>query len=152
MAAEVVNKHPVPCLWIFLFGGPGETRETVRETLRFAETFIRPQDAAFFNVGIRMYPGTGLEAIARKQGVLSVPAADMLEPLFYISPEVEADWIIEQVKRSLQSHMNFSDKDSFSFRYLPQISKAGYWLGLTPPLWRYTRFIRRGLRSVGMQV
>jgi radical SAM superfamily enzyme YgiQ (UPF0313 family) len=151
-AAEVVNKHPVPCLWIFLFGGPGETRETVRETLRFAETFIRPQDAAFFNVGIRMYPGTGLEAVARAQGVLSVPAADMLEPLFYISPEVEADWIIEQVKRSLQSHMNFSDKDSFSFRYLPQITKAGHWLGLTSPLWRYTRFIRRGLRSVGMQV
>jgi radical SAM superfamily enzyme YgiQ (UPF0313 family) len=151
-AAEVVNKHPVPCLWIFLFGGPGETRETVRETLRFAETFIRRQDAAFFNVGIRMYPGTGLEAVARAQGVLSVPAADMLEPLFYISPEVEADWIIGQVKRSMQNHMNFSDKDSFSFRYLPQITKAGHWLGLTPPLWRYTRFIRRGLRSVGMQV
>jgi radical SAM superfamily enzyme YgiQ (UPF0313 family) len=151
-AAEVVSKHPVPCLWIFLFGGPGETRETVRETLRFAETFIRPQDAAFFNVGIRIYPGTGLETIARAQGVLSVSAADMLEPLFYISPEVETDWIIEQVKNSLQSHMNFLDKDSFSFRYLPQITKAGHWLGLTSPLWRYTRFIRRGLRSVGMQV
>jgi len=152
MAAEVVKGHRVPCLWIFLLGGPGETRETVRETLRFAETSIRPQDAAFFNVGIRMYPGTGLEAIARAQGVLSVPAADMLEPLFYISPEVEADWIIGQVKHSMQNHMNFSDKDSFSFRYLPQISRMGHRLGLTSPLWRYTRFIRRGLRSVGMQV
>jgi radical SAM superfamily enzyme YgiQ (UPF0313 family) len=152
IAAEVVNSHQMPCLWIFLFGGPGETRETVRETLRFAETSIRPQDAAFFNVGIRMYPGTGLEAIARTQGLLSVPAADMLAPLFYISPEVEADWIIDQVKHSMQRHMNFSDKDSFSFRYLPQISRMGHRLGLQSPLWRYTRFIRRGLRSVGMQV
>lgn len=152
LAAEVVNDHHVPCLWIFLFGGPNETRETVRETLRFAETSIRPQDAAFFNVGIRMYPGTELETIARRQGVLSVPAESMLAPLFYISPEVEADWIINEVKHSMQSHMNFLDGDSFAFRYLPQISRVGHGLGLKTPLWRYARFIRRGLRAVGMRV
>ena len=151
-AAEVVNAHRVPCLWIFLFGGPNETQETVRETLRFAEKHIRPQDAAFFNVGVRMYPGTELETIARRQGLLSVPAAEMLAPLFYISPEVEADWILQQVKHSMQNHMNFSDKDSFSFRYLPQITRLGHRLGLKTPLWKYTRFIRRGMRSVGIRV
>jgi radical SAM superfamily enzyme YgiQ (UPF0313 family) len=151
-AAEVVNEHEVPCIWIFLFGGPGETRETVRETLRFAETSIRPQDAAFFNVGIRVYPGTELEAIARNQGTLAVPAGGMLEPQFYVSPEVEPDWINQQVKNSMQKHMNFMDGTSFSFRYLPQINRVGYWLGLKTPLWKYTRFIRRGLRSVGMPV
>ncbi len=151
-AAEVVNGNRLPCLWIFLLGGPGETRDTVRETIRFAENFIRPQDAAFFNIGIRMYPGTELETIARKQGVLSLPAESMLTPLFYISPDVEADWIMEQVKQTMNSNMNFMSGDSLSFTYLPQISRLGHRLGLKTPLWRYARFIRRGLRSFGMRV
>ena len=28
-AAEVVRRHRIPCAWIFLLGGPGETRELV---------------------------------------------------------------------------------------------------------------------------
>jgi len=150
--AEVVKRNCLPCLWIFLLGGPGETQDTVRETLLFAEKFIRPQDAAFFNIGIRMYPGTELEAIARRQGVLSRPSGSMLAPVFYVSPEVEADWIMGQVKQSMNSHMNFMNSDSLSFSYLPQISRMGHRLGLKTPLWRYTRFIRRGLRSIGMRV
>ncbi len=151
-AAEVVKRNRLPCLWIFLLGGPGETRDTVRETIRFAEKFIRPQDAAFFNIGIRMYPGTELETIARRQGVLSLSAGSMLEPLFYISPEVDFDWVMRQVKQSMNSHMNFMNGDSMSFSYLPQISRLGHRLGLKTPLWRYTRFIRKGLRYIGMRV
>jgi len=151
-AADVVKQNRLPCLWIFLLGGPGETRDTVRETLRFAEKFIRPRDAALFNIGIRMYPGTELETIARKQGVLSLSPGSMLAPLFYVSPEVDADWIGGEVRRSMNSHMNFMNADSMSFTYLPQISRLGHRLGLKPPLWRYTRFIRRGLRSIGMRV
>ncbi len=151
-AATVVKTHRLPCLWIFLLGGPGETRETVQETLRFAEKYIRPHDAAYFNVGIRIYPGTELESIARSQSVLSLPASSMLAPVFYVSPDVEADWITQQVKQSMNSHMNFMNVDSLSFRYLPQISRIGHRLGIKPPLWRYTRLIRRGLRSVGMRV
>ncbi len=151
-AAEVVRNNRLPCLWIFLLGGPGETQDTVRETIRFAEKFIRPQDAAFFNIGIRVYPGTELDVIARRQGVLSLPSESMLAPLFYISPDVDAGWIIEQVKQSMNSHMNFMNGESLSFSYLPQISRLGHRLGLKTPFWRYTRFIRRGLRSFGMRV
>jgi radical SAM superfamily enzyme YgiQ (UPF0313 family) len=150
--AEVVKRNCLPCIWIFLLGGPGETQDTVRETLLFAEKFIRPQDAAFFNIGIRIYPGTELETIARRQGVLSRPSDSMLVPVFYVSPEVEADWIMGQVKKSMNSHMNFMNSDSLSFPYLPQISRIGHRLGVKTPLWRYTRFIRRGLRLIGMRV
>ena len=60
-AAEVIRRHALPCLWIFMLGGPGETKETVQETLRFADQCIRTKDVVFFNVGIRIYPGTELE-------------------------------------------------------------------------------------------
>ncbi len=151
-AAETVRRHKLPCVWIFMMGGPGETRETVTETLRFAEKSIRPRDVAFFTLGIRVYPGTELESIARQQGVLTVPPQDMLAPVFYVSPDVDVAWIKEQVKKSMNSHMNFMSGDSFTFPYLPLIHRMGYRLGLRPPLWRYTRHIRRGLRLAGMDV
>jgi radical SAM superfamily enzyme YgiQ (UPF0313 family) len=151
-AADLVRGHRLPCLWIFMFGGPGETQETVRKTLRFAEKEIRQKDAAFFNIGVRIYPGTELESIARKQGLLSLPADEMLSPVYYVSPEVDADWIVGQVKNSMSGHMNFMDSGSLSFPYLPQINRLGYRLGLKTPLWRHTRHIRRGLRFIGMDV
>jgi radical SAM superfamily enzyme YgiQ (UPF0313 family) len=113
-AAEVVRRHGIPCAWIFLLGGPGETEETVKETLRFAGKQIRPGDVAFFNTGIRIYPGTELESIARRQGVLSRPPGDMLFPVFYLSPDVDASWVEQELKKSMNRHMNFLNMDSWA--------------------------------------
>lgn len=151
-AAEVVRRHRIPCAWIFLLGGPGETEETVKETLRFAGKQIRPQDVAFFNTGIRIYPGTELESIARRQGVLSRAPEDMLSPVFYVSPEVDTHWMERELKKSMNHHMNFLNMDSLSLSFLPTIHRTGYRLGLRLPLWRHTRIIRRCLRLTGMDV
>ena len=150
-AAEVVRRHRIPCAWIFLFGGPGETEETVRETLRFAETRIRPGDIAFFTTGIRIYPGTELESIARRQGILTLSPAEMLAPAFYVSPEVDPRWIEQQLKKAMGRNMNFISMGSLGLPFLPTLNRMGSRV-LRPPLWRYTRFIRRGLRMAGMDV
>jgi hypothetical protein len=42
--------------------------------------------------------------------------------------------------------------DSLSFRFLPQLHRVGYALGLRPPLWTRTAAVRRTLRAVGMDV
>ena len=151
-AAEVVRRHGIPCAWIFLLGGPGETEETVKETLRFAENQIGPRDVAFFNTGIRIYPGTELESIARRQGVLSRAPGDMLLPVFYVSPVVDPSWMEQELKKSMDRHMNFLNMDSLGLSFLPTIHRIGYRFGLRPPLWRFTRIIRRGLRLAGMDV
>jgi radical SAM superfamily enzyme YgiQ (UPF0313 family) len=70
-AAAAIRRHRLSCLWIFMLGGPGETVATARETLDFARRQVRPRDAAFFSVGIRIYPGTELERVARQEGVLT---------------------------------------------------------------------------------
>jgi radical SAM superfamily enzyme YgiQ (UPF0313 family) len=151
-AAAVVRRHQIPCAWIFLLGGPGETRETVRETLQFAKKHIRPQDVAFFNTGIRIYPGTELESVARTEGVLTRPPEEMLAPQFYVSPEVDADWLNRELKKSMNSQMNFINMASMGHSFLPNIHRISHKLGLKPPLWRHTGIIRRGLRLAGMDV
>jgi len=152
LSAEIVRQHRIPCAWIFMLGGPGETQDTVRETLRFAEKYIRPQDTAFFNIGIRIYPGTKLETIAREQGVLSRSPEEMLVPVFYVSPDVDASWMELELKKSMSSHMNFISSDSIGLPFLPSIHRLAHRLGLRPPLWKHTRKIRKGLRMMGMDV
>lgn len=151
-AAEVVRRHSIPCAWIFLLGGPGETRETVRETLQFAGRYIRPMDVAFFNTGIRIYPGTELESVARTQEVLSLPQEEMLSPVFYVSPDVDTGWLEWELKSAMNSRMNFINMGTMGLSMLPAIHRVGHRLGLRPPLWRYTGLIRRGLRLAGMDV
>jgi hypothetical protein len=147
-----MSRHSIPCAWIFLLGGPGETLETVRETLRFAETAARPQDVVFFNIGIRIYPGTELESIARRQGILAASPDQMLRPVFYVSPDVDAGWMMDEVRRSMSRHMNFINTDSIGLSILPRVHRVAHLLGVRPPLWKHTRFIRRSLRMMGMDV
>jgi radical SAM superfamily enzyme YgiQ (UPF0313 family) len=151
-AAEVIRRHSIPCVWIFMMGGPNEERKTVKETLRFAERVIRPHDAAFFGTGIRIYPGTELDSLARSQGLLSLTPAEMLEPVFYLSPAVEYGWMLNQIRNSMNEHMNFMSSESLSMRLLPAIHRLAYRLGIRSPLWRHTHTIRRGLRFFGMEV
>lgn len=151
-AARVVQRHKIPCLWIFMLGGPGETKDTVQETLHFAEQFIRPKDVVFFNRGIRIYPGTELERMAREEGILTLPPEDMLEPVFYLSPDLDLEWLISTMRKALSTHMNYIDSDTIGLSFLPTLNRLGYSAGVRSPLWRYTRFIRRGLRLFGMDV
>lgn len=150
-AAETVRRHRLPCLWIFMLGGPGETEETVEETLSFARTAIRPTDAAFFTTGIRVYPGTELERIAREQGVLDLPPDRMLAPFFYLSPELDRDWLATRIRRAMRENFHFLNGDTFDLPFLPAINRLSCLAGIEPPLWRYTRQIRRGLRMAGVE-
>lgn len=149
-AAQHIKNHILPCVWIFMLGGPGENRDTVRETLSFAENYIRPHDVAFFNIGIRIYPGTALEEIARSHGVLTLPSHEMLEPVFYLSPEIEAGWLISTLKAAMDKNYNFINSDSLALPFLSTIHRLGQRFGVKPPLWKHTSSIRRGLRFIGI--
>jgi hypothetical protein len=100
-------------------------------------------------VGIRIYPGTELERLARGQGVLTLPQEEMLKPVFYFSPTLDVKWLMKKLQEAMTTHMNYISANSLSLSYLSLIHRIGYRLGVKPPLWRHTRFIRRGLRFFG---
>jgi radical SAM superfamily enzyme YgiQ (UPF0313 family) len=151
-AADIIRRSPLPCFWMFLLGGPGETRDTVRQSLDFARRTLRPGDVAYFNVGIRIYSDTELEAIARRQGMLSGPEEEMLAPAFYFSPELDYHWTLDQVRRAAADHLNILHSASLSHPWLPAVNRIFSRLPLRRPLWRHTRIIRRVVRALGRDI
>ena len=69
-----------------LLGGPGETRESVDESLAFARSLNL--EMLKVSVGIRLYPHTPLARQAVEEGMVS-PEDDLLMPRFYIRPGLE---------------------------------------------------------------
>jgi radical SAM superfamily enzyme YgiQ (UPF0313 family) len=75
-----------------LLGGPGETPETVKQTIDFIKQ-INP-DCAGASLGIRIYPGTPMADIVAKEGAAEANPnilrkydgpVDIFQPTFYIS-------------------------------------------------------------------
>jgi radical SAM superfamily enzyme YgiQ (UPF0313 family) len=79
-----------------LLGGPGENRKTVEESVLLMEK-LKPTHLSI-NIGIRIYPNTELEKIARKDGIISSQDS-LIFPSFYLAQEVK-DWIFDYIKEA----------------------------------------------------
>ncbi len=76
-----------------LLGGPGETRESVEESLEFADSLHL--DELKITVGLRIYPQTPLASAALADGLIR-PDDDLLMPRFYITPSLR-DWLPDRI-------------------------------------------------------
>ncbi len=108
-ASEVLEAHRaaraagIHVAHFLLLGGPGETLDTVDETLAAAEAL---SDAAlFFFCGMRVYPGTELERIARREGQLD--GGSLLPPVFYAPPGLPLAEIAAHVERRADGRLNW---------------------------------------------
>jgi len=88
-----------------LLGAPGETRETVEESIRFLEE--RKPVMLDFCAGIRIMPNTPLFDITVREGVISADDP-LMEPRFYMSPDIK-DWIEEYLKEILSTHKKWNE-------------------------------------------
>lgn len=86
-----------------LLGGPGETPETVRESVALLEQYHPLM--VNLTAGLRIYPGSALYRRALAEGVIS-PADNLLWPYFYLSPAV-AEWIWDYLPEVTARHPNW---------------------------------------------
>ncbi|MDA8140194.1 MAG: cobalamin-dependent protein [Desulfobacteraceae bacterium] len=93
-ASQMLAEHGIRRMGFLLLGGPGETRDTVVQSLAFADSL--KLDAVKLTIGLRIYPHTELARIALREGVLPA-GADLLKPCFYIAPGLEA-WLRQTVR------------------------------------------------------
>jgi lipid biosynthesis B12-binding/radical SAM protein len=78
----------LPCAHFVMFGGPGETMETVAEGLANLEQL--EQTVVFAFSGIRILPGTPLLARAVRDGILA-EGASLRDPVYYLSPGIDVE-------------------------------------------------------------
>ncbi len=103
--ADLLQKYDLPTMWFFIFGSPGETEETVRETFTFIDKFINRKDLVHVSEGIRIFPHTGLYDVAVKEGIISKDNS-LFEPAFYVSPTIEKNLLSGLLKEMIAKRTN----------------------------------------------
>ena len=83
--SEALARRGIRRNGFLLLGGPGETPETIEQSLAFADSLRL--ESLKITAGIRVYPGTLLAARAVSDGLIAA-GDDLLQPRFYVAPAV----------------------------------------------------------------
>jgi len=116
----------------FLLGGPGETPDTLKETL--AGVGRLEKAALFFFCGMRIYPGTALYDIAVNEGQVKA-GRSILEPVFYRSALIDPQEIVGQVQKQARERINWviGAGGQDTVRIITEMYQRGY----CGPMWEY---------------
>jgi lipid biosynthesis B12-binding/radical SAM protein len=125
---DLFVRHGIATSHYFMFGGPGETEETVEEGIR--NILSLQKCVSFLFLGIRILPGTALYRLAIKEKVIS-EAESLLRPVYYIAPGLDRQWLEARLTRAFESvrHVVFPP-DTYD-NSLQILHKLGY----TGPMW-----------------
>ncbi len=88
----------------FLFGGPGETEETLADSLAQIERLEKT--VLFLFCGMRIYPHTGLHELAVREGQIA-PDASIVDPVFYQPPGMSLPAIARRVTEHARGRENW---------------------------------------------
>ena len=148
--AERVQAAGIRTLWIFLVGGPGETANTLEETLKFAKWRLAAGDAVYVTVGLRIYPGTSLHRIAIAEGVVASDAT-LLDPAFYFTRELTFESAVARLQRFAQTEPRFMFSADSRSPILPWLTRTASLLKLPRPHWQYMSVFQRVTRAASRQ-
>jgi len=123
-------------------GAPGETEETLQETIELMEK-VSPA-AVIAMLGLRIFPGTGLARLAQEEGMIS-SSHDFLQPTFYLAPQLK-EKITELAHKMAASHPNWIFP-GLGINVSPRLQSKLRKIGVKGPLWEHMK-IRRERRAV----
>ncbi len=116
----------------FLLGGPGESEQTLAETLDKVEELQKT--VHFFFTGMRIYPHTKLFEIAIEEGKIR-EETNLLEPLYYESDTISPDDIETQVTARAAERINWvvGSGGETAATIVSRMHKRGF----SGPLWEF---------------
>jgi radical SAM superfamily enzyme YgiQ (UPF0313 family) len=103
--SDLLRKNNIRRMGFLMLGGPGETRESVEESLAFAE--MLDLDSLRLSIGVRIYPHTEVARAAMEEGLISSDR-DLVFSRFYVVRDLE-EWMYDTVSRhiSAKPHWTF---------------------------------------------
>lgn len=101
--SKMLGKQQIHRMGFLLLGGPGETKDSVEQSLYFAESL--ETEAMKITSGIRIYPDTALHRIAVDEGIIE-PDEDLLFPKFYMAKGLKS-WLEKMVAKWMDGHENW---------------------------------------------
>jgi hypothetical protein len=144
--ADLCHQYGITFMYDLLLGGPGDTRETVRESIEFMRRI--DADCVGLAMGMRIYDGTAVAEAVRAEGD---PACNanlygakednpfFLKPVFYIAPELGAgivDYVREVVgddtrfflpsNEEVESNYNYND-NTVLVNAIRNGARGAYW-------------------------
>ena len=116
----------------FLFAGPGETADTLAETLTGMEAL--KQTVFFLFCGMRIYPDTALYQVALNQGQCRATES-IVEPVYYQSPAIDNETVMAKITAAANGRDNWVI--GAGDERMAAIMNRMYHRGFTGPLWEY---------------
>ena len=121
---EIANGH------FIIFGGPGETEQTVKEGLANIEAL--DGCVVFGSIGVRVFPHTKMYDQALKENIIT-NETNLLDPVFYFSQELDQNWMHKKILQS------FKDRADRIYPGGLEADKTGafHLFGHRGPVWDY---------------
>ncbi|MDH5559279.1 MAG: cobalamin-dependent protein [Deltaproteobacteria bacterium] len=98
------QKAKLPQAHYLILGGPEESLDSLKETVEFYKTH-RP-NAVIASVGVRIFAETTLRLRAIKEGIIT-PEQNLLRPAFYLSPAINKNQFIHQLRQLIVKETNW---------------------------------------------
>jgi radical SAM superfamily enzyme YgiQ (UPF0313 family) len=138
LSAELAAAAKVDQCHFLILGGPGETAETLAETLTNSRRL--PDSVVLPVIGMRVYPGTSVHERAVVEGAIT-PDTDLLEPYHYIAPGLSAELITRRLEDFVKTDPNWIiGEPPPSFHQLVERLRKR---GVVGPLWTYFAMLQR---------
>lgn len=128
-AHNLFVKHGIPGSHFIIFGGPGETEDTVREGI---ENLAELNDAVVFaGIGVRVFPNTGICSLAKQTGIFQDESELFNCEVYYLSPEIDPDWLNNYLLEVFKTRRNWV----FPWAGMAERNKFLHNSGFRGPLW-----------------
>jgi radical SAM superfamily enzyme YgiQ (UPF0313 family) len=125
---RAIAEENIPCAHFVVFGGPGETRATVRQGL---ENIARLENCIVFAyIGLRILPGTKLYSQAVYEKIIT-EQTDIIQPIFYYSPHIDRAFIDTELRESFAERRDRIYPMADMEHYVRLIHSLGH----SGPLW-----------------
>lgn len=122
-----------------IFGGPGETPDSIRESLERSTEL--PSAYYFGTIGMRIYPETPLWRLLAPEKQGETGADYLANPRFYLAPGLEVGALFQQLSdfRTLHPNWIIGDPPPSFIATINRLRKRG----VQGPAWEYIEFLQR---------